>query len=188
MDNVEALLDTTSAKVLYTEVGEPIIDLAGQKKFKTNRRTQSFRLTPKALTLCEQGLALEVMCKVIDAMVKKTVAKGGYIQVKLMADSLEFPIVTALVHTDLYNPLLILSYIESVMSSKDQLALDETLTIDVIHVEDMKGGSRFDATMLDSYLKRRTGVFDARNWDNRCLGLCLAASVMIARTNNFFGS
>ena len=186
LDNAEVLLDTRSEKALYAKIGEPIVDQAGQKKFKTVRTRQAFQLTPKALKLCEQGFALEVMSKVINSMFKKIVAKGGFIQIKLLADSLDSPVVCPLIHTNLFQPLVLLNYIESVMSSKDQLALDETLTFDVIHVEDMKGaGRQLNAMVLDSYLKRRTGVFDARNWDYRCLGLCLAASGMIARTNNF---
>ncbi len=183
--DLELLLDRASAKSLYTKIGMDIVDKSGEKKFKTTRTRQSFKLTSKALRLCEVGLTLEVLSKVIDSMFKRIVEKGGYIQIKVLSDSLDTPIVMPLVKVELFDPLVLLNYIESVMSSKDKLALDQTLTFHSIHVEDLNGsGRRLDATMLDSYLKRRTGIFDPRNWDHRCLGLCLAAWEFITRLKN----
>lgn len=129
---------------------------------------------------------MEVMSNVIDSLFKKTVQKGGYIQIKVLADSLTSPILMPLVRTSIFDPLVLLNYIESVMSSKDELALDETLTFDVIHVEDMTGaGAKLNTNLLDSYIKRRVGAFNAKNWDHRCLGLCLAAWTLIQETDQF---
>ena len=184
LNDLELLLDTASAKSLYNKIGADIVDKAGQKLFKSTRTRQSFRLTPKALRLCEVGLALEVLHKVIGALTKKTCEKGGHIQIKVLSDSLDSPIVMPLLKVEFFDPLVLLNYIESVMSSKDELALDQTLTFDVIHVEDLEGSGRLNTATLDSFIQRRTGIFDPRNLDHRCLGLCLAAWELITRLKN----
>ena len=43
------------------------------------------------IALCENGFTMEVMTKVNDEVLKKYKEKGGYMQIKVLADSLHPP-------------------------------------------------------------------------------------------------
>ena len=78
----------------------------------------------------------------------------------------------------------IFSQIERVIQSNQDFRLNDTVTIDIIHVEALQGSgkSRLKRTILNirEYLKKKGSVIPINNTDNLCLARAL--SVAVART------
>lgn len=62
---------------------------------------------------------MEVLRAVITKLFKRISKKKGWIQIKVMSETLDYLIVMPLFEIPLFDPLVLLNYIEGVLSSKD---------------------------------------------------------------------
>ena len=81
----------------------------------------------------------------------------------------------------------VFSQIERIIQSNQDFRLNDTVTVDIIRVEEPQGGAsngRSKRTILNirEYLKKKKSVITITNTDNLCLGRALA--VAIARIEN----
>ena len=101
----------------------------------------------------------------------------------LRSDQLNTPISIRFLPVEQLTTEKIFSHIERVIQSNEDFRLNDTVTIDIIHVETPQGSGKrnFKRTTLNirEYLKKKGSVIPINNTDNLCLARAL--SVAIAR-------
>ena len=105
----------------------------------------------------------------------------------LRSDQLDLPISIPFIPLAQLTTERVFSQIERVIQSNQDLRLNDTVTVDIIHVEEPQGGAsngRNKRTIVNirEYLKKKKSVITITNTDNLCLGRALV--VAIARIEN----
>ena len=105
----------------------------------------------------------------------------------LRSDQLDLPISIPFMPLVQLTTERVFSQIERVIQSNQDFRLNDTVTVDIIRVEEPQGGAsngRSKRTILNirEYLKKKKSVITITNTDNLCLGRALA--VAIARIEN----
>ena len=105
----------------------------------------------------------------------------------LRSDQLDLPISIPFIPLAQLTTKRVFSQIERVIQSNQDLRLNDTVTVDIIHVEEPQGGAsngRNKRTIVNirEYLKKKKSVITITNTDNLCLGRALV--VAIARIEN----
>ena len=99
----------------------------------------------------------------------------------LRSDQLQSPISIPFLPLEELTTEKVLSYVEKVVQSNEEFRLNDTVTIDIIHVEMLQGSgrSKVKRTTYDirEYLKQKKSVIPINNKDDFCLARALAVSI-----------
>ena len=103
-----------------------------------------------------------------------------HVRFVLRSEQLDAPISLPFLHVEQLTTERVFSQIERVIQSNQDFRLNDTVTIDIIHVEAPQGSgkSRIKRTTLNvrEYLKKKKSIITINNTDN----LCLARSLVVA--------
>ena len=105
----------------------------------------------------------------------------------LRSDQLDLPISIPFMPLAQLTAERVFSQIERVIQSNQDFRLNDTVTVDIIRVEEPQGGASIgrhkrNIVNIREYLKKKKSVITITNTDNLCLGRALA--VAIARIEN----
>ena len=99
----------------------------------------------------------------------------------LRSDQLQTPISIPFLPLEKLTTEKVLSYVEKVVQSNEEFRLNNTVTIDIIHVQMPQGSgrSKVKRTTYDigEYLKKKKSVIPINNKDDFCLARALAVSI-----------
>ena len=99
----------------------------------------------------------------------------------LRSDQLQTPISIPFLSLEQLTTERVLSHIERVIQSNEDFRLNDTVTVDIIHVETPQGSgkSNLKRTTLNirEYLKQKGSVITINNTDNLCLARALSVAV-----------
>ena len=97
----------------------------------------------------------------------------------LRSDQLQTPISIPFCPLEELTVEKVLSNVEKVVQSNEDFRLNDTVTIDIIHVEMPRGSGKLKRTTLDirDHLKKKQSVIPINNKDNLCLARALAVSI-----------
>ena len=99
----------------------------------------------------------------------------------LRSDQLQTPIAIPFLPLENLTPEKVLSHVEKVVQSNEEFRLNDTVTIDITHVEMPQGSgrSRLKRTTYDirDYLKKKKSIITINNKDDLCLARALAVSI-----------
>ena len=97
----------------------------------------------------------------------------------LHSDQLQTPIVIPFCPLQELTTEKVLSHVEKVVQSNDEFRLNNTVNIDLIHVEMPQGSGRRKRDIVDirDYLKKKKSVIPINNKDNLCLARALVVSI-----------
>ena len=99
----------------------------------------------------------------------------------LRSDQLQSPISIPFLPLEKLTTEKVLSYVEKVVQSNEEFRLNDTVNIDIIHVEMPQGSgkSRLKRTTYDirEYLKKKKSIITIKNQDAYCLARALAVGI-----------
>ena len=97
----------------------------------------------------------------------------------LRSDQLDTPISLPFMDAEQLTPERVFSQIERVIQSNRDFRLNDTVTIDIIHVEAPQGSGRSKRTTLNirEYLHKKGSVITIKNNDNLCLARALVVAI-----------
>ena len=97
----------------------------------------------------------------------------------LRCDQLQTPISIPFCPLEELTVEKVLSNVEKVVQSNEDFRLNDTVTINIIHVEMPRGSGRLKRTTLNirDHLKKKGSVITINNKDNLCLARALAVSI-----------
>ena len=102
-------------------------------------------------------------------------------QVRLILNSqqLDKSISLPFLQRDRLTPQRFLAAVERVVQSNDQFTLDDSVSVNVVHVEMPQGGTgrKRDVVNLESYLTKKRGIIQTKNKDD----LCCARAIIVAK-------
>ena len=112
--------------------------------------------------------------------------KKDQVRFVLRSDQLDTPISLPFMDVEQLTTERVFSQIERVIQSNQEFRLNDTVTVDIIHVVTPQGSgkSRVKRTTLNirEYLKKKNSIITINNKDDFCLARALA--VAIARIEN----
>ena len=105
-----------------------------------------------------------------------------HVRFVLRSDQLDLPISIPFMPLTQLTTERVFSQIERVIQSNRDFRLNDTVTVDIIHVEEPQGGTsngKSKRTTLDirEYLKKKRSVITINNTDNLCLARALVVAV-----------
>ena len=97
----------------------------------------------------------------------------------LRSDQLDTPISIPFIPLIQLTPERVFSQIERVVQSNRDFRLNDTVTVDIIHVEAPQGSGRSKRTILDirEYLHKKRSIVTIKNNDNLCLARALVTAI-----------
>ena len=97
----------------------------------------------------------------------------------LRSDQLQTPISIPFCPLEELTVEKVLSNVEKVVQSNEDFRLNDTVTIDLIHVEMPRGSGRLKRTTLNirDHLKKKKSIITINNKDNLCLARALVVSI-----------
>ena len=116
--------------------------------------------------------------------VTRDMDKKDQVRFVLRSDQLQTPISIPFMEVERLTTEKVFSQIERVIQSNEDFRLNDTVTVDIIHVETPQGSGKSKRTTLNirEYLKKKKSVIPINNKDDFCLARALA--VAIARIEN----
>ncbi|XP_067669969.1 uncharacterized protein [Haliotis asinina] len=99
-------------------------------------------------------------------------------RVVLHHQTLQYPIVIPLRPLEELNADVILSHIENVLKSHNNLALDDSFDIDIGFLDMPKGGARHNISNVEESVKEKLSIVEIKNKDNMCMARVLAVSLV----------
>ena len=99
----------------------------------------------------------------------------------LRSDQLQTPISIPFLPLEKLTTEKVLSQVEKVVQSNEEFRLNDTVTVDIIHVETVQGSGKSKVkrgiTDIREYLKKKRSVITINNKDDFCLARALAVSI-----------
>ena len=115
--------------------------------------------------------------------VTRDMNEKDWVRFVLRSDQLDIPISIPFIPLAQLTTERVFSQIERVIQSNRDFRLNDTVTIDIIRVEEPQGGGRKRTTLnIREYLKEKGSVITINNNDNLCLARALV--VAVARIEN----
>ncbi len=152
------------------------------KKFRTTAVDYSVSFNDlKDLDLIQE---YERTQKIFDKLLNDVTSgmdEGDLIRFVLRSEQLDKPISLPFMPISRLTPERVFSQIERVVQSHQDFRLDESVIVDIVHVEMPRGSGKRkrDNIDLESYLESKRSVVRIRNKDN----LCLARALVVAIAN-----
>ena len=111
--------------------------------------------------------------------VTKGMNPNDQVRFVLRSDQLQTPISIPFLPLEELTVEKVLSHVEKVVQSNEDFRLNDTVTIDLIHVEMPRGSGRRKRTTLNirDHLKKKQSVILINNKDDLCLARALAVSI-----------
>ena len=111
--------------------------------------------------------------------VTKDMNPNDQVRFVLRSDQLQTPISIPFCSLEELTVEKVLSHVEKVVQSNEDFRLNDTVTIDIIHVEMPRGSGRRKRTTLNirDHLKKKKSVILINNKDHLCLARALAVSI-----------
>ena len=102
-----------------------------------------------------------------------------HVRFVLRSDQLDTPISIPFMTVEQLTTERVFSQIERVIQSNQDFRLNDTVTVDIIHVEAPQGSGRSKRTTLNirEYLRKKGSVITINNNDNLCLARALVVAV-----------
>ena len=99
----------------------------------------------------------------------------------LRSDQLQTPISIPFLPLEKLTTEKVLSHVEKIVQSNEEFRLNDTVTIDIIHVETPQGSGKSrvkrDIVNIREYLKKKKSVIPINNKDDFCLARALAVGI-----------
>ena len=111
--------------------------------------------------------------------VTKGINPNDQVRFVLRSDQLQTPISVPFCRLEELTVEKVLSHVEKVVQSNEDFRLNDTVTINLIHVEMPRGSGRLKRTTLNirDHLKKKKSVILINNKDDFCLARALAVSI-----------
>ena len=106
-------------------------------------------------------------------------APQDQVRLILNSDQLDRPISLPFLQRDRLTPERFLAAVERVVQSNDQFTLDDSVSVNVVHVEMPQGGTgrKRDVVNLESFLRKKDCIVQIKNKDD----LCCARAIVVAK-------
>ncbi|CAB4040586.1 Hypothetical predicted protein [Paramuricea clavata] len=106
-------------------------------------------------------------------------APHDQVRLILNSDQLDKSISLPFLQRDRLTPERFLAAVERVVQFNDQFSLDDSVSVNVVHVEMPQGGTgrKRDVVNLESYLTKKRGIVQIKNKDD----LCCARAIVVAK-------
>ncbi len=106
-------------------------------------------------------------------------SENDLIRFVLRTEQLDKPISLPFMPVSRLTPERLYSQIERVVQSHQEFRLDQTVIVDIVHVEMLqgKGKRKRDTIDLESYLESKRSVIRIRNNDDLCLARALVVAI-----------
>ena len=161
-----------------------------EKESVTKHKSKKFRMTATDHTIRFNNVLSELDLiesyertqAILDHLLKDvTRDMNGKDQVRfvLRSEQLDTPISLPFMGAEQLTPERVFSQIERVIQSNRDFRLNDTVTVDIIHVEAPQGSGRSKRTTLNirEYLHKKGSVIIIKNNDNLCLARALVVAV-----------
>ena len=113
--------------------------------------------------------------------VTKGMNSNDQVRFILRSDQLQTPIAIPFLPLEKLTTEKFLSHVEKVVQSNEEFRLNDTVTIDIVHVEMPQGSGRNhlkrNIVNIHDYLKKKKSVVTINNKDNYCLARALAVGI-----------
>ena len=111
--------------------------------------------------------------------VTRDMNEKDHVRFVLRSDQLDTPISMPFMTVEQLTTERVFSQIERVIQSNRDFRLNDTVTVDIIHVEAPQGSGRSKRTTLNirEYLRKKGSVITIKNEDNLCLARALVVAV-----------
>ena len=160
-----------------------------QKESVTKHRSKKFRMTAtdhtirfnnvlNELDLIESYERTQAIFEHLLNDVTRDMNEKDQVRFVLRSEQLDTPISIPFMPVEQLTPERVFSQIERVIQSNRDFRLNDTVTVDIIHVEAPQGSGRSKRTILDirEYLHKKGSVVTIKNNDNLCLARALVVS------------
>ena len=171
--------DNTNEESFYT-ISE--VRQVKSKKFRTTAVDYSVNFNNlKDLDLIREYERTQRIFQQLLNDVTNGMAEGDLVRFVLRSEQLDKPISLPFMPTSRLTPERVFSQIERVVQSHQEFRLDESVIVDIVHVEMPQGSGKRkrDTIDLESYLESKRSIIRIRNKDN----LCLARALVVAIAN-----
>ena len=161
-----------------------------EKESVTKHKSKKFRMTATDHTirfnnvLCELDLIesherTQAIFEHLLTDVTRDMNEKDQVRFVLRSEQLDTPISMPFMPVEQLTPEKVFSQIERVIQSNRDFRLNDTVTVDIIHVEASQGSGRSKRTTLNigEYLHKKGSVITIRNNDNLCLARALVVAV-----------
>ena len=149
------------------------------KKFRTTAMDYSVSFNGlEDLDLVQESLNVRIIFDQLLGDVTSGMSESDLIRFVLRTQQLDKPISLPFMPVSRLTPERVFSQIERVVQSHQEFRLDESVIVDIVHVETPqgKGKRKRDNIDLESYLESKRSVVRIRNNDD----LCLARAIVVA--------
>ncbi len=149
------------------------------KKFRTTAMDYSVSFNGlEDLDVVQESLNVRIIFDQLLSDVTGGMSENDLIRFVLRTEQLDKPISLPFMPVSRLTPERVFSQIERVVQSHQEFRLDESVIVDIIHVEmpQGKGKRKRDNIDLESYLESKRSVVRIRNTDD----LCLARAIVVA--------
>ena len=166
-----------------------------EKESVTKHKSKKFRMTAtdhtirfnnvlSELDLIESYERTQAIFEHLLNDVTRDMNEKDQVRFVLRSDQLDTPISLPFMAAEQLTTERVFSQIERVIQSNRDFRLNDTVTIDIIHVEAPQGSGRSKRTTLNirEYLHKKGSVITIKNKDNLCLARALV--VAVARIEN----
>ena len=161
-----------------------------QKESVTKHKSKKFRMTAtdhtirfnnvlNELDLIESYERTQAIFEHLLNDVTQDMNEKDQVRFVLRSEQLDTPISMPFMTVEQLTPERVFSQIERVIQSNGDFRLNDTVTVDIIHVEAPQGSGRSKRTILDisEYLHKKGSVVTIKNNDNLCLARALVVAI-----------
>ena len=141
--------------------------------------TIRFNNVPSELDLIESYERTQTIFEHLLKDVTRDMNEKDHVRFVLRSDQLDTPISMPFMSVEQLTTERVFSQIERVIQSNRDFRLNDTVTVDIIHVEAPQGSGRSKRTTLNirEYLHKKGSVITINNNDNLCLARALVVAV-----------
>ncbi len=150
------------------------------KKFRTTAMNYSVKFNDlEDLDLVQESLNVRIIFDQLLGDVTSGMEESDLVRFVLRTEQLDKPISLPFMSVSRLTPERVFSQIERVVQSHQEFRLDESVIVDIVHVEMPQGSGKRkrDNIDLESYLESKRSVVRIRNTDDLCLARALAVAI-----------
>ncbi len=160
------------------------------KKFRTTAMDYSVSFKGlEDLDVVQQSLNVRIIFDQLLNDITGGMSENDLIRFVLRTEQLDKPISLPFMPVSRLTPERLYSQIERVVQSHQEFRLDESVIVDIVHVEmpEGKGKRKRDNIDLESYLESKRSVVRIRNNDDLCLARALVVAIAKADGDKRYG-
>ena len=160
------------------------------KKFRTTAMDYSVRFKGlEDLDVVRQSLNVRIIFDQLLNDITGGMSENDLIRFVLRTEQLDKPISLPFMPVSKLTPERLYSQVERVVQSHQEFRLDQSVIVDIVHVEmpEGKGKRKRDTIDLESYLESKRSVIRIRNNDDLCLARALVVAIAKADGDKRYG-